>query len=180
VELDPFSPFIHGLAGLALYAIGQFNEAEQATHRALELQPDYLLGLWTRGFALFALNRNKEGVASLERATVLSRAPNFVGVLGLGYARSGRTEDARRLLGELEERSLGGEYVPAFAPLAINVGLGDVPAIRRWLAASLAESTPPLSIGATSGVFLDEFRSDPEIGRLFDQLFHYDRLERSS
>jgi len=179
-ELDPLSPFIHALAGTAYYAIGHFNEAERATRLALELQPDYMLGLWTRGLALFSLNRNEEGIALLERATVVSRAPFFVCVLGLGYARSGRTEDARRLLGELEDRASRGEFVPAFARLAINIGLGDVPAIRRWLAACLAESTPPYSIRATSGVFLDEFRSDPEIGRLFDQLFHYDRLERSS
>jgi len=178
-ELDPLSPFIHALAGTAYYTIGQFDEAEQATRLALELQPDYLLGLWTRGLALCGLNRNEEGIALLERATVLSRAPIFVGVLGVGYARSGRTEDARRLLGELEDRASRGEYVPAFARLAINIGLGDVPAIRSCLAASLAESTPPYSIRVTSGVFLDEFRSDPEIGRLFDQLFHYDRLGSS-
>jgi hypothetical protein len=78
----------------------------------------------------------------------------------------------------LEDRASRGEYVPAFAPLGIHVGLRDLPAIRSWLAACLDESTPPYSIRVTSGVFLDEFRSDPEIGRLFDQLFHYDRPER--
>ena len=45
-ELDPLSPFIHGLAGFGFYVLGRFDEAERAGNRALELQPDYLIGLW--------------------------------------------------------------------------------------------------------------------------------------
>jgi hypothetical protein len=51
-----------------------------------------------------------------------------------------------------------------------DVGLGDVPAIRRTLSAALAESTPPLSLLAT-GSRMEEFRSDPEIHRLLLELY---------
>jgi tetratricopeptide (TPR) repeat protein len=169
-ELDPLSPFIHGLTSAALNILTRFDAAEREARLALELQPDYLLGLWPCGLALCGLGRNEEAIEVLERAATLSRAPLFVGVLGLAYARAGFLEDATRLLRELEDRSSRGEYVPAFSPLAIHAGLGDVTAIRRGLSAALAEAAPPSNC-ATIGLFLEEFRSDPEICRLLIELY---------
>ena len=171
-ELDPLSPFIHALAGAAYYIIGQFDDAERETARALELQPDHLLGSWAHGLALCGLHRYDEGIASLERATAMSRAPIFIGMLGLGLGLAGRVDDAKRLLAELDDRASRGEYVPAFSRLAIHVGLADVGAVRRELATAIDEVTPPFSLRVTSGVFLDRFRDDPEIARLLDAWFH--------
>ena len=173
--LDPLSPFAHGLASTAFYTLGQFEDAEREARRSVELQPDYLLGIWTHGIALCALERFGEGIPSLERATAMSRAPFFVGLLGLGYALANRHDDARRLLGELDERATRGEYVPAFARLTIQVGLGDIPAIRRELAAALEDGTPPFSLRVTSGVFLDRFADDPEIRARLDAWFRGDQ-----
>jgi serine/threonine protein kinase/tetratricopeptide (TPR) repeat protein len=171
LELDPLSPFIHGLAAVTLHSLGRFEAAEQAAKQALELQTDYLFGLWVRGLALCGLGHNEEAIESLERAATLSRAPIFVGVLGLGYARAGRADDASRLLHELDDRASRGEYVPAFARLAIHVGQGDVEAMRRTLADARAEATPPLTLRATGGQFLEDFRSDPEIDRLASDFY---------
>jgi hypothetical protein len=110
-------------------------------------------------------------IAALERAVTLSRAPIFVGCLGLVYARGGRLDDAARLLSELEDRGSRREYLPSFAPLSIYVGLGDRPEIRRTLAKALDENTPPFSICATGGQFLEEFRTDPEINRMLFDLY---------
>jgi serine/threonine protein kinase/Flp pilus assembly protein TadD len=170
-RLDPLSPFIHGLASLALHLLGRFEEADRTSQQALELQPDYLLGLWPRGMALSALGRSEEAIAALERAATLSRAPIFVGMLGLAYARGGRLDDATVLLRELEDRGSRGEYVPAFSTLSIHVGLDDVEAVRRGLSTALAEATPPMSLSATSGQFLQAFRRDPEIDRLLFDLY---------
>jgi TolB-like protein len=170
-QIDPLSPFIHGLASGGFYALGRFDDTESAAQQALELQPDYLLGLWLRGLALCGLGRNEEALVSLERAATLSRAPIFVGVLGLAYARAGRLDDATRLLRELEDRGSRGEYIPAFAPLSIHVGQGDLPEMRRTLSDVLAESTSPFTLRFTSGQFLDAFRSDPEIHQLLFELY---------
>jgi tetratricopeptide (TPR) repeat protein len=162
-DLDPLPPLSHGLASSTAYTLGRYDAAERAAQQALELQPDYMLGLWLRGLAVCGLGRNDEAIEPLERAVTLSRAPIFVGVLGLGYARAGRLDDATRLLSELEDRSTRGEYVPAFAPLAIHVGRGDLPEIRRTPSKAMAETTPPFTLRVTSGQFLEAFRSDPEI-----------------
>jgi len=170
-QLDPLSPFIRCLASSIQSTLGRFEAAEQAAQQALELQPDYLFALWLRGLALCGLGRNEEAVEPLERAATLSRAPIFVGLLGLGYARAGRGDDATRLLRELEDRGSRGEYIPGCAPLAIYVGQNDLPAIRQALAKAIAEATPPLTLRVTMGQFLEALRSDPEIRRLHFELY---------
>jgi adenylate cyclase len=170
-QLDPLSPLIHGAAATVLNDLGHFDAAERAARQALELQPDYLFGLWQRGVALSGLGRHEEAIPVLERVATLLRAPIFVGLLGLGYARAGRYDDAKRLLHELEDRGSRGEYIPAFAPLTIHTGLGDIPSIRQALAAAAAESTPPLTLRASSGPFLEAFRNDSEINRLLFELY---------
>ena len=171
VVLDPLSPFLHGLSSTAYYALGMHAPALAAAQKTIELQPDYLLGVWTHGLALCALGRYAEGIPQLERAVAMSRAPFFVCVLGLGLGLAGRADDARQLLAELDDRASRGEYVPPFTRLAIHVGLGDLVNIRRELAAALEVVTPPFSFRVTSGVFLDRYRSDPEVARLLDAWF---------
>jgi tetratricopeptide (TPR) repeat protein len=130
-----------------------------------------LFGLWVLGLALCGLGRNEDAIEPLERAVTLSRAPIFVGNLGLAYGRAGRIDDATRLLRELEERSSRGEFVAAFTSVCIYAGLGDLPAIRRSLSKALTEATPVVSLCMTGGHFLEAFRSDPEIDRLLFELY---------
>ena len=167
-DLDPLSPFVQALQSCAFYIIGDFEMAERLSAHALTLQGDYVLGLWAHGLSLMGLGRFAEGIAQIERATAMSRAPFFVSMLGLALGRAGRVADAQQLLAELDDRESRGEYIPAFCRLSIWVGLGDVDAVRRELTACVAEVTPPFSLRVTNGVFLDRYRSDPEVARLLD------------
>ena len=168
---DALSPLIHALTSSVLYTVKRFDEAERMAQHALELQPGYLLGLWTRGMALCALGRHGEAIEMLEHLVTTLHDPLFLGMLGLAYARGGRLGDAARLLHELEDRSSRGEYVPPRALLHIHVGLGDTAAVRRALSETLEEGTPPYVLRTTSNPFLEEFRSDPEIDRLLSKLY---------
>jgi eukaryotic-like serine/threonine-protein kinase len=170
-ELDPLSPFVQGVAAVARFASRRFDAAEKTAARALDLQPDYILGLWVRGLALCGIDRPDEAVLSLERAATLSRAPIFVGMLGLAYGRAGRVDAAKLLLRELEERGRRGEYVMPVAPLAAFVGLADVVAVREALQACIDDVTPPQPIRTLCGPFLDDLRSDVEIDRLLGRLY---------
>jgi serine/threonine-protein kinase len=172
-QLDPLSQLIHCFAASAYHILGRFELAEQSARQALELQPNYIFGLWTQGQAQAAMGRTEEAIETLERAVAVSRGPMFVGMLGCAYARAGHGADANRLLQELEERKDRGEYVPAFASLHIHAGLRDIPAVRAWLGKAIAESTAPFSLGITSGCFLGEFRSDPEINAMLVKVLGY-------
>ena len=178
LELDPLSPFIHYLAVAIHYVLGQFDAGERAARRVLELQPDALLGLWPLMLNLSGLGRPEEAIATGERMIKLSRAPFYVGVLGIAYAQGGRGDDARQLLSELEERQARGEYVSPTGALMIHVGLQDIESTRRALQACLDDEAPPLSIQSTAGPLLDAMRGDTEIDRLLDVLYDGARPRR--
>jgi eukaryotic-like serine/threonine-protein kinase len=172
-QLDPLSPFIHGLASLSFVNARQIEPALRLAQQAVELQADYLFGNWAKGLALCLLGRDEEAVETLEKVIVASRAPLFIGLLGTAYGRAGRREDATRLLHELEDRGSRGEFIPAFTLLSVHAGLGEIPAIRQALANAQAEFTPAFSLTATSALFLDKLRSDPEINRMLVEIFGY-------
>jgi serine/threonine protein kinase len=171
-QLDPLGPFTNALTASTLQIMGRLEMAIRYARQALELQPEYVFGLWVLGVSQSSLGLNQEAVETIERVIAKSRAPIYVGLLGAAYARAGRAEDAQRLLDELEDRASRGEFVSASSRLSIHAGLSDVPAMRRELAHALAESVPAFGLRITSP-FVNEFRSDPEINRMLTELYGY-------
>jgi serine/threonine protein kinase len=165
-QLDPLSPFIHAISAVTMLVADDSDESVRLAERALELQPDYLPALWPLGVALSHGGRHDEAIRALERAVTLSRAPLYVGLLGLALARAGQVEAARGLLRELTERAARGEYVAAVTVVPIHLGLGDIDGTRRELVRAVEECAPPLSLAATFGPFIGPLRGDPEIDRL--------------
>jgi tetratricopeptide (TPR) repeat protein len=170
LELDPFSPYIHYIAAFVAWFGRRFEASAQTARRVLELQPDSMPGLWVLGLSLTALGRHDESLAVLERAVAISRAPIFMSMLGIALARAGRTDDVGRLLNELADRASRGEYVVPAARLSMYVGLGDLAGIRHALEACIQDATPYNTVRSVAGPFLDAYRADPDIGRLYDQL----------
>jgi serine/threonine-protein kinase len=168
-QLDPLSPLSHTFAATSLTILGRLEAAETVARQAIELQPDSVHALFVLGRVVCRIGRSEEAVPYLERAVQLSRAPFYLGVLGDGLARAGRADEARRLLAELDERGSRGEFIPPLARLQINSGLGDIGAIRTSFAAAIELWTPPLPIRFT--VDLQPFRTDPEVDRLYIELF---------
>ena len=142
----------------------QFENAENYARKALNLQPNYLFGLWMLGLSHSSLGRYQEATETLEQ--VVSRAPIYIGLLGMAYQLAGRTDDANRLSRELEERRGRGEFVPALSFLSIHAGTGDVAAVRRALAESIVEDCPIFTMSLTSFFIVKTMRHDPEIDRM--------------
>jgi tetratricopeptide (TPR) repeat protein len=168
---DPLSPFIHYLVGAAAIVVGRFEAALECGHRVLGLQPDSIQAHWLMALALSRLGQHAEAIVAGERLVTLSRAPFYIGILGVAYAHGGRPDDAVRLRAELEERQSRGEYVAPAAVLYIAVALGDAARVRDALRSCVADQTPPLTIQVACRVTLDAMRTDPEIDRLVNLLY---------
>jgi TolB-like protein/Flp pilus assembly protein TadD len=178
IELDPLSPFIYGAAGMAYFAGGDVPAAEQAARRALELQPDFLMGVWLLAIALDDKGDLAQAAALMEKTTALSRAPIFVSMLGKIYALQRTPGACARIEAELDERRARGEYIPRACDVMIAVGRRDVVALRAALQACIDEKTCWLTVRMGPGPMLETFRSDPEVNRLLDRIYDSADLER--
>jgi TolB-like protein/Tfp pilus assembly protein PilF len=169
--LDPLAPLIRGIAAGSLCMLRRFDDAERSAREALELQSDYIQALWWLGIAQLGQQNYKDAAHWLERVVALSRAPLFVGILGLGYGLAGRLEEARQLLGELDDRGSRGEHILTCATIAIHLGLRDLPAVRAGLGIVQNRPAQQSIVRTALGPFLAGLRADPDIDRAYVQLF---------
>ncbi|MGD8698637.1 MAG: tetratricopeptide repeat protein, partial [Gemmatimonadales bacterium] len=143
--LDPHSPYIQGIAGLAHIMGRRYPGAIAHFERALKLEPEDVLALYGAGTCYSAVGRHAEAIATLEKAAALSHRMAFViGLLAAAYGRAGMMAEARVILQELRERAER-EYVTpvALAWACANVGLEEE--ALDYLEQALAESHPTLS-----------------------------------
>jgi serine/threonine protein kinase len=172
MELDPLSPFIHGIAALAYFTVGRHEESLRCANRSLELQPNHVLGMWSKQRATSALGRWDESIEIGEKLVSLTRhAALFCGMLGMSYALAGQREKALEIRRELVLRREAGEYVAPFCLLTIDVGLDDLENSRCDLLEHLEEGGGAgWSGNVVLGPFLAKLRGDPAAAELLRKL----------
>ncbi|HEY8550886.1 MAG TPA: tetratricopeptide repeat protein, partial [Vicinamibacterales bacterium] len=170
LDLDPHSSLIHFLAACSACTMGDAEGAVRHASRALALQPDALGPRWPQTVGLLMAGRNDEALAAGEQVIARTRAPIYIGVLGMVYGRLGRMADARALVTELREREGRGEYIVPAAWLSLALGLEDLPRVREALAGCVDGAVAPFSVVSTSRWLLDPLRTDAEIDALLDRL----------
>jgi Tfp pilus assembly protein PilF len=90
LELDPHSSVVHFLAASAACLMGDAPAAARHASLALELQPESLGPRWPQTVALLMAGRHDEALAAAEQVVARTRAPIYLGVLGMVYGRAGR------------------------------------------------------------------------------------------
>jgi serine/threonine-protein kinase len=128
-RLDPFTPFQSALLGWAYLYRGDTERAKEQARRTLELRPDGNMGLMVLGAAQQMAGQDEEAIATHER--MVEAHPYMHWMLGITYARAGRTEEAWQIARQIE----AGEVIPlyAFGLACLYGALGDVEATHRWL-----------------------------------------------
>ena len=171
IELDPLSPLIHGIAALAFFVAGQQEDAMRSADRTLELQPNYLLGLWAKQRAATALGRWDEAIQTGEKLVSITRhAAIFTGQLAMTYAMAGQQERALAMRRELLLRREAGEYITPVGFLAVDLGLADIENIRRDLLEYLDEGGNGWGQGIVTGPLIRKFLTHPAIADLLVRL----------
>ncbi len=171
IELDPLSPLIHGIAALAFFVAGQQQDATRSAARSLELQPNYVLGLWAKQRATTALERWDEAIETGETLISITRhATIFTGQLAMTYAMAGQQAKALAMRRELLLRRKAGEYITPVSFLAVDVGLGDVENMRADLLEYMDEGGNGWGQGIVTGPVIKKFIGHPAIADLFRRL----------
>jgi TolB-like protein/Tfp pilus assembly protein PilF len=167
-ELDPLSPIIGmNLADNLIFA-GRHDEGVAQYKRALSLNPNFSLIHFGLASPYAAKGAYPEAIAEMHKYLEMEADPVGKGYLGLYLAKSGRRDEALKLLDELEQESMK-NYVPSISFALVYMGLGDNEKAFTRLEKEISER------GANSRWFavmpeLDAVRSDPRFKEMLKRL----------
>jgi TolB-like protein/Flp pilus assembly protein TadD len=167
-ELDPLNPLSHALSSQVAFQARDYAGALQYANRAIALDQEFWIGHQMRGQALEALSDFDLALKALATAARLSsQNSKSISLTGYILGRSGRTTEARDLLGALEMASRQ-RYVPPYALALVHAGLGDANATFEWLDRAYAARDVHLMF-LTVDVKWDRYRADPRFGDLLSR-----------
>jgi tetratricopeptide (TPR) repeat protein len=90
----------HNILGRQLTAAGQYREAVVELTEALRIEPNFVLALNARGFALFMLHDWARAIADLDKAILLN--PNYANAYSNRAIARSRIGDAAGALADLK------------------------------------------------------------------------------
>jgi TolB-like protein/Tfp pilus assembly protein PilF len=125
LELEPFTPIVNFGLGISLMFGKHISEAEQVYRKTLDMDPNFPISHY--GYAQVLILEKKFDEALTEMEKIVQSVPEssyYRGYLGYACARAGKTERARKILGELIEEAKT-KYVSWLGIANIYVGLGE-------------------------------------------------------
>jgi len=156
-RLDPLWLIMPFIVCLIHICARRFNEAERQMRDLMDLDARLDGTYWFLSSALAGQGRIDEAVSVLERGvSLVFRAPFFLALLGLWYARAGRRKDAEGTLSELLE---GGRTPPVWLAILCG-GLGDLDRAFSYLEQAIDQHNDQVCFMGVDHRF-DELRHDP-------------------
>ena len=124
-DVDPFSLSIAAHPGWINYLSRNAEATVREARQALKLDPNFLPARRYLALGYDLQGKYNESVPEFQKALSLSPGSTLLKAeLGYAYAKSGRREDALRVLDELQ-RSPGQRRASAFHLALVNIGLGE-------------------------------------------------------
>jgi tetratricopeptide (TPR) repeat protein len=167
--LDPLNTNARVEKAHVLNLMREYGAAEESARRALDIDSNYLLGLFQLADARRMQGQLEEAIAIAERAAALhGRWFVTLAYLAVGHADAGHTEEARRLLAEMHE--LGGRiHVNASAMAGVCVALGDLDSGAEWVDRAIEQREPIITTLKYWPAF-DRLRSHPRYPALLRKM----------
>lgn len=164
-EIDPLSLFANSNIGLVLFLARQYDEAIYASQKTLEFDPDFAVAHMVMGLAYLEKKMYSESISELRKAR---DHPDSLGLLAYALGVSGRKDEARKILNQLQLLSKD-RYV-ASAPVAIAyIGLGEKDRAFDWLEKALDERLWEMGTLKVNPVF-DPLRADERFESLLSRV----------
>ncbi len=177
MALEPLSPAVYGTAALTMFTLGQYDEARRFGERALELQSNFVVGLYALGLTYCRTGEFDRGHDAFERLLALSnRASFFLGWAALAHALGGRDAERRSLSAEIEDRHPS-EYVQPVVRLLAAMAAADRDAALRALEHCVASRGPTFQLVHVSP-FLGHWAAESTFAVLLDRLHVGSRVGR--
>jgi serine/threonine protein kinase/Tfp pilus assembly protein PilF len=134
LELDPLSLIINNDLGQVYYFARRYNEAIFQLRKTLEMDPGFVVAHFFLALAYAQKSNYDEALRTAQRAMTLAGEGDtlILTQLGIIYSLSGRKNDAREVLAELQDLAKH-KYVSPFRVALIYVGLGQNDKAFWWL-----------------------------------------------
>ncbi|NIM58800.1 MAG: protein kinase [Candidatus Aminicenantes bacterium] len=159
VDLDPLSWYFNANLGMYLLRAGRQDEAKQRFRKILSIGTIHPHMHRMMGQAYLLDSKYDVGLAEIRKGLDMSgNNPMILGGLGWGYAVAGQTEEAKKVLEELNKRSEG-EYIRPYYFAQIYSGLGEKDLAFKWLVKAFEQSDISLATILVDET-LDNLRSD--------------------
>jgi TolB-like protein/Tfp pilus assembly protein PilF/class 3 adenylate cyclase len=124
IELDPLSMIINADFGNDYYYARRYDEAIAQLRKTIEIEPRFYLAHYYLGEALQLKGQLPEAISEYRKATELDDDPFALALLGQAYARSGQSDEAKKILTRLNEQEKS-RYVAAYGIAVVFLGMGD-------------------------------------------------------
>jgi tetratricopeptide (TPR) repeat protein len=138
---------------------GRQDEAIESALKALELDPNFVMGHVRLGFAYEQKRMFEEAIRELQKAVALTgRMPTRLAQLAHAYALAGKRSQAQLLLDEIKELYKQ-RYVSPYDIAMVYAGLGQKDQAFAWLQKAYEERAWLTMLQVDPG--FDNLRADP-------------------
>ena len=125
LQVDPLSVALSNDVGGAFYLARRYDEAIRQYQKSIELEPEDYGARINLGEAYELKEMHEQAIKEFQKTIVIGgRTSSVLAMLGHAYARSGRQDEARKILAELNDMSKHA-YVSPYDIAILYVGLGD-------------------------------------------------------
>jgi TolB-like protein/Tfp pilus assembly protein PilF/class 3 adenylate cyclase len=169
IELDPLSMINNADFGNDYYYARRYDEAIAQLRKTLEIEPRSYLAHYYLGQALQLKGQLPEAISEYRKATELDDDPFALAMLGQAYARSGQSDDAKKILARLNEEAKS-RYVAAYGVATVFLGLGDKSHAMDELERAYRENDGNDIYNIRVDPLLDDLRGDPRFEALAEKI----------
>ena len=147
---------------------GRYAEAASTFQKAMDMDPNYALVHSNLGSLYIDQGRIQDAVREYERSVSLNPSTSAIAQKGCILAKSGRKDEAIKILAELRERS-SKQYVSPADIASIYSSLGQSDEAFRWLEQALQQHDTYLGDMLNVGWFKN-LHSDPRFNDLLKRV----------
>ncbi len=169
LKVDPLSLPLNSELGSCLWEAGRDDEALEQFRKTLELDPNFGLGHFYMGMVFNNKGKHEQAILELRRAIRLTGGLSWAyGALGYTYAIIGKTDEAKKILNELKERSKR-KYVRPTSIVQIYQGLGDKEKVFEWIEKAIEDRDPVMPLIRVIPEF-KSLKSDPRYKTVLEKM----------